>query len=45
VAFGVIVAFALFGRTILDDLGVGLPALEGPAACSCRVSRWSSTGC
>lgn len=29
VAFGVIVAFALFGRTILDYLGVGLPALEG----------------
>ena len=29
VAFGVIVAFALFGRTILDYLGVALPALEG----------------
>ncbi len=29
VAFGVIVVFALFGRTILDYLGVGLPALEG----------------
>jgi multiple antibiotic resistance protein len=29
VAFGVIVAFALFGRTILSYLGVGLPALEG----------------
>ncbi|HWN59202.1 MAG TPA: MarC family protein [Streptosporangiaceae bacterium] len=29
VAFSVIVAFALFGRTILDYLGVGLPALEG----------------
>jgi multiple antibiotic resistance protein len=29
VAFGVIVAFALFGRTILGYLGVGLPALEG----------------
>jgi multiple antibiotic resistance protein len=29
VAFGVIVAFALFGRTILDYLGVGLAALEG----------------
>ena len=29
VAFGVIVAFALFGRTILNYLGVGLPALEG----------------
>ena len=29
VAFGVIVIFALFGRTILDYLGVGLAALEG----------------
>ncbi len=29
VAFGVIVVFALFGRTILTYLGVGLPALEG----------------
>lgn len=29
VAFGVIVAFALFGRSILGYLGVGLPALEG----------------
>lgn len=29
VAFSVIVAFALFGRTILDYLGVALPALEG----------------
>jgi multiple antibiotic resistance protein len=29
VAFGVIVAFALFGRSILDYLGIGLPALEG----------------
>ena len=29
VAFGVIVAFALFGRSILDYLGVSLPALEG----------------
>ena len=29
VAFGVIVLFALFGRSILDYLGVGLPALEG----------------
>lgn len=29
VAFGVIVAFALFGRTILDYLGVSLAALEG----------------
>jgi len=29
VAFSVIVVFALFGRTILDYLGVGLPALEG----------------
>jgi multiple antibiotic resistance protein len=29
VAFGVIIVFALFGRTILDYLGVGLPALEG----------------
>jgi multiple antibiotic resistance protein len=29
VAFGVIVVFALFGRTILDYLGVGLAALEG----------------
>jgi multiple antibiotic resistance protein len=29
VAFGVIVVFALFGRTILEYLGVGLPALEG----------------
>jgi multiple antibiotic resistance protein len=29
VAFGVIVAFALFGQTILSYLGVGLPALEG----------------
>ena len=29
VAFSVIVAFALFGRTILDYLGVGLAALEG----------------
>jgi len=29
VAFGVIVVFALFGRTILDYLGVSLPALEG----------------
>jgi multiple antibiotic resistance protein len=29
VAFGVIVVFALFGREILDYLGVGLPALEG----------------
>jgi multiple antibiotic resistance protein len=29
VAFGVIVAFALFGRSILSYLGVGLPALEG----------------
>ena len=29
VAFGVIVAFALFGRTILDYLGVGLAALQG----------------
>jgi len=29
VAFGVIVVFALFGRSILDYLGVGLPALEG----------------
>jgi multiple antibiotic resistance protein len=29
VAFGVIVAFALFGQTILGYLGVGLPALEG----------------
>jgi multiple antibiotic resistance protein len=28
VAFGVIVAFALFGRSILDYLGVQLPALE-----------------
>lgn len=28
-AFSVIVAFALFGRTILDYLGVALPALEG----------------
>ena len=32
VAFGVIVAFALFGRTILNYLGVGLPALEGARA-------------
>jgi multiple antibiotic resistance protein len=29
VAFGVIVVFALFGRSILNYLGVGLPALEG----------------
>jgi MarC family membrane protein len=29
VAFGVIVTFALFGRSILSYLGVGLPALEG----------------
>jgi len=29
VAFGVIVVFALFGRSILTYLGVGLPALEG----------------
>jgi multiple antibiotic resistance protein len=29
VAFGVIVVFALFGKTILDYLGVGLAALEG----------------
>ena len=29
VAFGVIAAFALFGREILDYLGVGFPALEG----------------
>jgi multiple antibiotic resistance protein len=29
VAFGVIVGFALFGRSILGYLGVGLPALEG----------------
>ena len=29
VAFGVIVVFALFGRTILNYLGVSLPALEG----------------
>jgi multiple antibiotic resistance protein len=29
VAFGVIVVFALFGRTILNYLGVGLAALEG----------------
>jgi multiple antibiotic resistance protein len=29
VAFGVIVVFALFGREILDYLGVGLAALEG----------------
>jgi multiple antibiotic resistance protein len=29
VAFAVIVAFALFGRSILSYLGVGLPALEG----------------
>jgi multiple antibiotic resistance protein len=29
VAFGVIAVFALFGRSILDYLGVGLPALEG----------------
>jgi multiple antibiotic resistance protein len=29
VAFGVIVAFALFGREILDYLGIGLAALEG----------------
>jgi multiple antibiotic resistance protein len=29
VAFGVIVAFALFGRSILSYMGVGLPALEG----------------
>jgi multiple antibiotic resistance protein len=29
VAFSVIVVFALFGRSILDYLGVGLPALEG----------------
>ena len=29
VAFGVIVSFALFGRTILDYLGVSLAALEG----------------
>ena len=29
VAFGVIVVFALFGRTILDYLGVGIAALEG----------------
>jgi multiple antibiotic resistance protein len=28
VAFGVIVAFALFGRSVLDYLGVQLPALE-----------------
>jgi multiple antibiotic resistance protein len=28
VAFGVIVAFALFGKSILDYLGVQLPALE-----------------
>src|SRR6266566_5466173 len=29
VAFAVIVAFALFGRSILTYTGVGLPALEG----------------
>jgi multiple antibiotic resistance protein len=29
VAFGVIVVFALFGRSILEYVGVGLPALEG----------------
>ena len=29
VAFGVIVVFALFGRTILDYLGVSVAALEG----------------
>jgi multiple antibiotic resistance protein len=29
VAFGVIAVFALFGRSILDYLGIGLPALEG----------------
>jgi multiple antibiotic resistance protein len=28
VAFGVIVAFAVFGRTILDYLGISLPALQ-----------------
>ncbi|MGN6245827.1 MAG: MarC family protein [Motilibacteraceae bacterium] len=29
VAFGVIVAFALFGQQILDYLGISLPALQG----------------
>ena len=34
VAFGVIVAFALFGRTILDYLGVGLAAAMAAVALS-----------
>ncbi len=44
VAFGVIVAFALFGRTILDYLGVGLPALEGAGGLLLLVSLELLTG-
>ena len=29
VAFGVICSFAIFGQTILDYLGIGIPALQG----------------
>ena len=35
VALGVILAFALFAREVLDYLGVQLPALEEPASCCC----------
>lgn len=41
VAFSVIVAFALFGRTILDYLGSPCPPWKGRAACSCCWSRWN----
>ncbi len=41
VAFSVIVAFALFGRVILNYTQVQIAALEGPAACCCCSSRSS----
>jgi hypothetical protein len=44
VAFGVIVGFALSGRTILSYLGVGLPALEGAGGLLLLVSLELLTG-
>lgn len=44
VAFGVIVAFALFGQQILDYLGISLPALQGAGGLLLLVALELLTG-
>jgi hypothetical protein len=41
VSFAVICSFAVFGQQLLDYLGIGIPALQGPVACCSCWSRSS----